>query len=215
MLILTWSSLGSAVLTLIVLAVVLIADFVFRMEVYNRSDPVSFSLLGYSLVLVVSNALLAIVKNFCAARQAGVKDALQIEYLIAVVIYFVGLFIIFLLAKRTHRDLQEAQAEKIRGYLDDKKPGVQQPAAIWHVFQDLGAGTLEPVVFFPTNPKKRLKRIQYLKKLKDSTGANIIPEREERDLLVEDKIIKIKAICGYTAAFVYGTISALFFAAWQ
>jgi hypothetical protein len=199
-----------------VLAVVLVLtfDFVFRMQVYDRSDPLSLSLLSFSAVLIVSETLLKMARG-----SAELSRLLPGAFL-----YIVLLFIITLFAQRAHRGLQEAQRERVRTFLQTLRsslsvasagvhPGsvLNTQDALWTALVDLGNSMLEPDLF-RQNPKKRKKRIEFLHKVRDLTGAvSLDPLTAERELTVSDGTVKAFAGVMYNIALIFGLLAAVFF----
>ena len=93
---------------------VLLIDFVFRRDVYNRSDPLSFSILCYSLLLIVPTVLLKIL---AAVRAEPNRHDAPASFLISAIVYLVFLFIILFFARNAHKALLLAQEKNIANYL--------------------------------------------------------------------------------------------------
>lgn len=194
------------VATVAVLALVLVIDFVFRRDVYNHSDPLSFSILGYSVLLVVPVAFLRILQGIKTEPSLHVE--VSISFLIAAFVYIVLLFVIFPLARNAHRASILAQERTITDYLNTLRPANAQNG-VWGALEALGKSMVEPDVF-QRNPAKADKRIEYLGLVKKFTGIpEIDPIADQRKLLVGKG--RFVAQFWYMATFFFGLASTLYF----
>jgi hypothetical protein len=199
----TLESTVGAVLTLVVLGVVLTIDFFYRRELYNRSDPVSLSLLGYSFLLVLSDAGV----NFLRQIRTHQFDGF---FLTAAVIYLGTVFGVFQFAKGAHRNFKLAQEKRVRDYLAGLQRTITAPSGVWRALEELGTGTIEPDVFV-RNQAKENRRVEYLRLVAELTNAPVNPEKDQENLLVQEKSVRKVARAGYIIAFVFGLLSVLFF----
>jgi hypothetical protein len=190
-----------------VLVLVLVIDFVFRRNVYNRSDPLSFSILGYSFLLVVPIVCLRIVEGIKTEPSLHLEMS-NVGLLIGAFVYIVLLFIIFLMATSAHKDFLLAQGKKITSYLRSL-PLTTEQAGVLEALEALGKSMIEPDVFV-RNPAKAIKRIEYLVLVKTSTGIQSIdPIVDQQKLLAREG--RLWAQFWYVATFLFGLASTLYF----
>lgn len=193
----------TALAVLLMLGVVLIIDFFFRRDVYNRSDPVSFALLLYSFLLVSSDTGLNIV------RQITGKDV-NLSLVIAGAIYLGVVFAVFQFAKFAHKNFKAAQDDTVREYLESIRSSATAPDAVWRALEALGTSAIEPDVFLQQKTKRK-RRIEYLKLVRQLTGAAIEPELDQEKLLVQERSTRLVAQIGYSVASSFGLLSTLYF----
>ena len=199
----TSASIVGTLLSLVVLGVVLLIDFFYRRELYNRSDPVSLSLLGYSFLLVLSDAGINMLKQIRTHQFDGF-------FLTAAVIYLGCVFGIFQFAKGAHRNFRLAQEKRVRDYLASLQRTITAPPGVWRALEELGTGTIEPDVFVRSQSKEN-RRVEYLRLVADLTNAQITPEEDQANLLVSEKRVRQIARAGYITAVVFGLLSTMFF----
>jgi hypothetical protein len=124
-----------------VLLFVLVADFGFRRFVYGRSDPLSFSLLIYSFLLVASDSFLKILSVPTSDVQPPPRG------LIPGLVYLALFVVIFLLATLAHQGYKLAQEEKIQAYLRTLLPKNADQTAVREVLEKLATTMIEPDAF--------------------------------------------------------------------
>ncbi|HMH45129.1 MAG TPA: hypothetical protein VK557_16685 [Pyrinomonadaceae bacterium] len=197
------TSIVAMLLSLVVLGVVVTIDFFYRRELYNRSDPISLSLLGYSFLLVLSDAGINMLRQIRTHQFDGF-------FLTAAVIYLGSVFGVFQFAKGAHRSFRQAQEKQVRDYLAVLQRTITAPSAVWRALEELGTGTIEPDVFVK-NQSKENRRVEYLRLVAELTNASITPEVDQENLLVQDKKIRKVARAGYIIAFLFGLLSTMFF----
>ena len=209
--------------TAIVLVAVLLVDFNFRKDVYGRSDPLSFTLLNFSIVFVLSDTLLKFLRSFEQGTELTLKE------FVGVIIFLVAYLVFQPFARRAHGDLIEAQRNNLSKYLTDLRRAIASsqsnaPASqanpqnrqlnqdsLWNAIEQLGKTALEPDLFNSNRTKKK-KRIEYLSTVAALTSAeHVNPTEDEKKLLVQDKSITYYAGVIYCLAGTFGSISAIYF----
>jgi hypothetical protein len=190
-----------------VLVLVLVIDFVFRRNVYNRSDPLSFSILGYSVLLVVPIVFLRILEGIKTDPTIHVEMS-NIGLLIGAFVYIVLLFVVFPMATNAHKDFLLAQGKRITAYLHSLPLEAPQ-SGVLEALEALGKSMIEPDVFV-RNRAKAIKRIEYLLLVKTSTGIEAIdPMVDQEKLLAREG--RLWAQFWYVATFLFGLASTLYF----
>jgi hypothetical protein len=187
-----------------VVILVLLIDFVFRRDVYNRSDPLSFSILCYSLLLIVPTVLLKIL---AAIRAQPERHDAPPSLLISAIVYFVGLFIIQFFARNAHKALLQAQEKRIAAYLRSHWPTHAQ-SDVRDALEALGNSVIEPDVFVKNRAKAK-KRVEYLQLVKRVTGSDSIKTEDQEDLLASEG--RLAAQIWYVITFLFGLTSTLVF----
>lgn len=192
-----------AVITLALLFFVVALDFAFRRGVYDRSDPISLTLLVYSFFLIIANSSLEISRSYRTGR-------LDVRFLSALFAYITFAYIIFFLARTVHREFRYEQEKAVRNYLASISATTEAPIEMWRSLEALGASMIEPDLFL-RNFFKQEKRIEYLILVRDLTGAPIDPEVDQTKLLVTNLRIRLFSRVVYTLAFVFALLSSIFF----
>ena len=104
--------------TAFVVVIVLLTDFSYRRDVYNRSDPLSFSILGYSVLLITPTVFLRfldVIKIDSNTRLIQIDWAPISVLLFSACFYFALLFIIFSFLKKDHNVREERPQGFFRG----------------------------------------------------------------------------------------------------
>jgi len=187
--------LGVPALTVIMLVLVLWLDYLMRKDIYNRADPLSFSLLFYSFVLVVTDLGVKLVQ-LLRGNPDNKFFYIASGYLLLGLIIFVDDYL-----------------DRLR-----KNPvvGANVPEDFWPALKRLGKDMVEPDAF--RNSKfKRKKRIEFLKLVQQLTSTRTEPAEEQEKflaeeqekLLVNDVGVKNMARVGYALAIVFGLTGTL------
>lgn len=194
-----------SLLTVAVLVVVLLGDFLFRRNLYDRSDPLSFSILGYSFLLVIPIVLLQMI-------HGGKRN--ETEQNIAF-LYILCFFIIFLLTREAHKRLIAKQQERVVSYLN----GLRRTAnannmivadGVWDALEELGKWMIEPIAFRQSGSKSE-KRDEYFRLVNQYTRCQLAKPEDQADLrIVKGQVLWWARVC-YSVSLCVGVISTLYF----
>ncbi|MFZ1700745.1 MAG: hypothetical protein WBO10_03540 [Pyrinomonadaceae bacterium] len=190
--------------------VVLFLDFIFRRVAYNRSDPLSFSLLGFSFLLVVTDVSLKVIEIFDKRKDPNYSGADDIILVLIAFAYVLSTIVIFYLAKIAHVAFQNEQQKLIHNYLENLRNTNPTGNGVWGALEALGKNMIEPDLY-ENNPAKREKRIEFLERVRDLAGVTINPEEEQGNLIVGKGPARRWARVTYAFTFVFALAVTLYF----
>jgi hypothetical protein len=193
----------NALATLLLLIFILLFDFTVRRNLYNRSDPMSLTLMLYSFLLIVADGLLRILREISSGRSDS-------RLLILSLIYLALFFVIFLTVNTSHKNFQYAQERAVKTYLRTLSQVTQAPEAVWRALEVLGTEIIEPDLF-RRNLSKQRRRIEYLSLVRKLTQADLDPTLDQEKLLVTDRKVIALSRLAYISAFVFAVVSTLVF----